>query len=35
MTAPANALVSGADLRVVGPGEELRASFRIAVADQR
>jgi aldose 1-epimerase len=31
MTAPANALVSGRGLRVVKPGEEFRASFRICV----
>jgi galactose mutarotase-like enzyme len=35
MTAQANALVSGIDLPMVAPGEELRATFRISVADQR
>jgi aldose 1-epimerase len=31
MTAPANALVSGEGLRMVGPGGEFRASFRVSV----
>jgi aldose 1-epimerase len=31
MTAPANALVSGRGLRLVGPGEALRAAFRVRV----
>ena len=30
MTAPANALISGDGLRVLAPGQDLRASFRIA-----
>jgi hypothetical protein len=30
--APANALVSGRGLRLVGPGERFRATFRIGVA---
>jgi aldose 1-epimerase len=33
MTAPANALVSGRGLRVVEPGGELRATFRIGVVE--
>ena len=31
MTAPTNALVSGKGLRVLEPGEQLEASFRVAV----
>ena len=31
MTAPTNALVSGQGLRLVGPGEALRATFRVRV----
>jgi aldose 1-epimerase len=34
MTAPANALVSGSGLRVVEPGEEFRATFRIRVIEE-
>ena len=30
MTAPANALISGDGLRVLEPGEQHRASFRVA-----
>jgi aldose 1-epimerase len=33
MTAPTNALVSGAGLRLVEPGDEYRTAFSIAVAD--
>jgi aldose 1-epimerase len=33
MTAPTNALVSGRDLRRVGPGESFSARFRLTVAD--
>jgi len=32
MTAPANALVSGRGLRLLAPGEQHRATFRIGVA---
>ena len=33
MTAPTNALVSGEDLRVIGPGESHRAAFTVTVGD--
>ena len=33
MTAPANALVSGSGLRVLAPGERLRATFAVSVQD--
>jgi aldose 1-epimerase len=35
MTAPTNALLSGADLPLVGPGEVFRAAFRVSVAGAR
>jgi aldose 1-epimerase len=31
MTAPTNALISGEGLRIVEPGDQFQASFRIAV----
>jgi aldose 1-epimerase len=35
MTAPTNALLSGADLPLVGPGEVFRAAFRVSIAGAR
>jgi galactose mutarotase-like enzyme len=35
MTAPANALRSGAGLRLLAPGERHRASFTVSVSDAR
>ncbi|MFL5859349.1 MAG: aldose 1-epimerase, partial [Solirubrobacteraceae bacterium] len=34
MTAPTNALVSGAGLQLVEPGDEYRTAFSIAVTDK-